>query len=361
MRRHGGSGRQGGEGLGVGRTGDAAFGEDGGDVARGSDVEGRMGGGNVGGDAHAVEMSDFGSGALFDGNVVAVGDGKIERGDRRGDVEGHVVFFGEHGDLVGADFVGGVAVGGDAVCAGDDGANFAGFEEVADHVVGDECERDAALVKLPGGEARALKIGAGFGDEDVEFFALVDGDANDAESGANAAGGESAGVALGHDVPVARHEFGAEAGDGFIGGALFEMDLLGFGDEGLADFGEVESLRWAWWQGGGEFGEAALHAFESPEKIDGGGASFGERVADLGEVGAQGFDGVCGRVEDAESDAHGGGDSDGGSAANDHFADGFGDFEIAGVGVGDFFGGEQALVKNDHAAVGPLDGLSYIH
>jgi len=53
--------------------------------------------------------------------------------------------------------------------------------------------------------------------------------------------------------------------------------------------------------------------------------------------------------------------ADGGRAANDHFADGFGDFAVIGVGVGDFFGGEKALVEHDHAAVGPLDGLRYVH
>ena len=54
------------------------------------------------------------------------------------------MFLGQNGDLVGADFVGGVAVGGDAVRAGDHGAYVAGLENVADHVVGDEREGDAA-------------------------------------------------------------------------------------------------------------------------------------------------------------------------------------------------------------------------
>src|SRR6266481_272199 len=126
--------------------GDAAFGEDGGDVARGGDIKGGMRGVDVGSDAHALEMGDFGGGALFDGDVLAVGDGKVEGGDGRGDVEGHVVFLGEDGDLVGADFVGGVAVGRDAVGAGDDGVDFSGLEKMADHVVRDERKGDATLV-----------------------------------------------------------------------------------------------------------------------------------------------------------------------------------------------------------------------
>ena len=95
-------------------------------------------------------------------------------GNRRGDVERHVVFFREHSDLIGADLVGGVAVGGDAVRAGDDRADFSGLQEVAHHVVGDERERDAAFVEFPGGEARALKIGTRFGNEDVKFLSLLE-------------------------------------------------------------------------------------------------------------------------------------------------------------------------------------------
>src|SRR5258708_3491811 len=127
-------------------TGDAAFSEDGGDVAGGGDVEGGVRGVNVRSNADALEMRDFGGGTLLDGNVISVREGEIERGDWRGDIEGHVVLFGEHGNLVGTDFVGGVAVGGDAVGARDDGADFSGLQEVSHHVVGDKCEGDAALV-----------------------------------------------------------------------------------------------------------------------------------------------------------------------------------------------------------------------
>src|SRR5207248_11671982 len=119
-----------------------SFGEDGCDIAGGRDVGGGMRGVDVGCDADALEMRDFGGRALFDGNMVAIGDGEIEGGNGRGNVKGDVVLLGENGHLVGADFVGGVAVGGDAIGAGDDGPNFSGLQEVADHVVGDERERD---------------------------------------------------------------------------------------------------------------------------------------------------------------------------------------------------------------------------
>src|SRR5258708_24380743 len=126
------------------RTGDAAFSEDGGEVAGGGDVEGGVRGVNVRSNADALEMRDFGGGTLLDGNVISVREGEIERGDWRGDIEGHVVLFGEHGNLVGTDFVGGVAVGGDAVGAREDGAGFSGLQGVAHPGLGVKCERDAA-------------------------------------------------------------------------------------------------------------------------------------------------------------------------------------------------------------------------
>src|SRR5208282_2576250 len=59
--------------------------------------------------------------------------------------------------------------------------------------------------------------------------------------------------------------------------------------------------------------------------------------------------------------AHSGGHSDGRGTADDHFFDGFGDFAVVGIGIGDFFGGEAALVQYDYASVGPSDGLGYVH
>ena len=50
---------------------------------------------------------------------------EVEGGPGGGDVEGDVVLFGEDGDAVGADLVGDVSVGGDAVGADDDGLDAA--------------------------------------------------------------------------------------------------------------------------------------------------------------------------------------------------------------------------------------------
>src|SRR2546428_10963127 len=147
---------KGAERIRVRSAGDTALCADGGDVPRRRDVECGMRRVDVGGDSNALEMCDLGGGALFNRNVLAVRDGKIESGNRGSDVEGNVVLFCQNRDLVGTDFVGRVAVPGDAIRAGDDGSDLSGLQKVPNHIVGDQRERDAGLVQFPSGEARAL-------------------------------------------------------------------------------------------------------------------------------------------------------------------------------------------------------------
>lgn len=208
----------------VGGASDAAFGKDRSDVARGSNVERRMRGMDVGRDADALEVSDFGSGTLLDGDMIAVRDGEIESGYGSGDVKRDVIFFGKNGDLICADLVGSVAVGSNAVGSCDDGADFAGLQKVAHHIVGDERKRDAALVKFPGSEPCALEIGTRFGNKDVEFLALFEGDADYTERGSDSARGERAGVALSHDLTDGGHEFRTKTANGFVSGFFFQVN-----------------------------------------------------------------------------------------------------------------------------------------
>ena len=71
---------------------------------------------------------------------------------KRGDVERNAVVAGEHRHRVGADLVGGVAVGRDAVRAGHDQVHLAALHHEAGHHVGDQPVRDAFLDELPRGE-----------------------------------------------------------------------------------------------------------------------------------------------------------------------------------------------------------------
>ena len=66
-------------------------------------------------------------------------------------------------------------------------------------------------------------------------------------------------------------------------------------------------------------------------------------------------------MKNAQRGSHGRGHADRRRASNDHVADGFGDFAVIGVGVADFFAGKEALVEHDDAAVGPFNGLGYVH
>ena len=120
-------------------------------------VKGRViGERSVRGDGCATVAGHFVLRSFLDGNVVAVGDGQVNGAGGSGDVEGDAVLMGEHGEGVGANLVGGVAVGGDAVGAGDDARDVALAHQHAGGGVGDERGRYAQLLKLPGGEARAL-------------------------------------------------------------------------------------------------------------------------------------------------------------------------------------------------------------
>src|SRR5690348_3584249 len=295
------------------------------------------------------------SGALHGRNFIAGGDRGIKRGDGRGDIKRDVMLVGENGHGIRANFVGGVAVRGDAVRANDDRADSATAQEMADHVVRDERERNSVLVQFPGGEAGALEIGTRLGNKNFERAAGFDGDADDAQGRADAAGGESAGVALSHDAATFRHELGAEFADGFVGGFAFAVNSKGLFDEFSADFFHRT--------GGGRFRAVRerikffAKAVDGPEKIDGSGASAGKRLANFLKFRAQFLERLRARMHDAEGDAHRGGHADGRSAADDHVLDGLREFAVIGIGVVDDLGGKAALIEEDNALVCPPDWL----
>src|SRR5438094_373821 len=112
--------------LAAHRLNDTALGDDGPNEPCWSDVECWIIDVDAVGSGLAAEaVGDFLAGALFDGNLVAAGDGEVESGRWRGDVEGNFMGGGEDGNGIGADFVRRVAVGGDAVGADNDGLHFA--------------------------------------------------------------------------------------------------------------------------------------------------------------------------------------------------------------------------------------------
>ena len=83
----------------------------------------------------AIGVGDLGGSSLLDGDVVSVFGGDVDGREGGGYVEGDAMLFGEDRYGVGADLVGGVAVGGDAVGSYDDGLDLALAHEGAGHVV----------------------------------------------------------------------------------------------------------------------------------------------------------------------------------------------------------------------------------
>ena len=123
-------------------------------------------------------MRHFALRTLFDWDLVACLQREVNRRDWRGHVEWHVVFLRQHRHPVGADLVRGVAVSGDAVGAHHYRPHLAGAQKMSDHVICDQRKRNAVLVQLPRGEARALQEWSCFGHEHFDFVACLDGHAN---------------------------------------------------------------------------------------------------------------------------------------------------------------------------------------
>lgn len=128
---------------------DAAFGDDGGDEFCGGDVECGVHHADVGvGAQDALETADFAGISFFDFDQVARGEVAVKGGVGRGDVKGDAVVAGQDRELIGADFVSGVAARGDAVGSGDDSLNQAAAHDAGGHVVGHEFDGDASQMQF---------------------------------------------------------------------------------------------------------------------------------------------------------------------------------------------------------------------
>ena len=158
------------QGFGVGGGCYAVFGDDGGDQVGGGDVEGGVEDIDVFGGGYFAQcrerlrwrrVAQWGFGA-------GLGRREIDAADGRGDEEGDFVVAGEDGDAERADFVGDIAIGGDAVGADDDGVDLALLHDSGGHAVADDGHGDTVLLKLEGGDPAALQQRAGFIGKDVE-------------------------------------------------------------------------------------------------------------------------------------------------------------------------------------------------
>lgn len=122
-------------------------------------------------DPRAFDIEYFDLRALLDADVLPRSRRHVDGRARSGDEELDAVVPGQHGERVSADFVGGVAVGGHAVCAHDHGGDvfraLSRAQERGGHGVGDESAGDAVVDELVPREPGALVVGPCFGVEDL--------------------------------------------------------------------------------------------------------------------------------------------------------------------------------------------------
>ena len=188
-------------------------------------------------------IGDFGGGALFDVDVGTCWGVHVDGGTWGADVEGDTVVFGEDGDAGGADFVGDIAVCGDAVTANEDGVDPAVFHDGGCHVVADECDVHAGGTEFVCGETCTLQEGACFVGIDFEVVAFLVAEVHDGGCGAVFGCGELSGVAVGEESHTGLYE-----GERVLTYFFADVDVLLFDAEGFitqecADFGDGFALR----------------------------------------------------------------------------------------------------------------------
>ncbi len=204
--------------------------------------------------------------------------------ERRGDVERDLVLVREDGHGVGADLVGSVAVGGDAIGADDDEIDVPGAHQRSGHALGDDRGVDAVAHQLPGGQPRALEKRSRLVGDDGNLLALLDGCANDAERRSVAGGRERAGVAVRQHPRAVRDDGGAEASHRAAAGDVLVVNRACLALETKGELvGRLPRLR--------TVGERLLHAIDRPEQVDSGRPRRRHHVADLLQL-----DGVLARA-----------------------------------------------------------------
>src|SRR3954451_3924802 len=158
----------------VGGGGDAPLGDDGGDVARGRDVESGVEDGHAFGcHPQSAQVRDLLWRPLLDWDVATAASAKIEGADRRGDEERHSRGMRRQRQRIGAHLVGGVAVAGDAIGAHHHAPDAPRPEQGSRGDVGKQGDGDAILQQLPRRQPRALQPGTGLVGEDRALLSAL--------------------------------------------------------------------------------------------------------------------------------------------------------------------------------------------
>ena len=205
-----------------------------------------------------------------------------------------------------------------------------------------------------------MQKGAGFVGEDVNTPALLDRRADDPQSGAVAAGGQGAGVAVSQNANGSCRGISAGRGEGIsqrqqrraecahslAGLNVFLVHRVGLVEDFFLNLAEHGA-------GGQQAGKESLHAVDGPEKIDRGGTGSRQPGANLVELGGKlprrgGFGAQC-----AQGDAVGGRDADGRRATHHHGDDDLGNLFIGGGENVALLQGEPGLIDETDTFRGP--------
>ena len=125
----------------------------------------------------------------------------------------------------GADFVGGVPVGGHPVAAHEAGLDPAVLHHHGGHVVADQRHVHPGPVELVAGEAGALEEGAGLAGKDPDAHSPLRRQQEGALGGAVAGGSQGPGVAVGEHAVALLQQAQAVLGDGPAFGDVVLVDL----------------------------------------------------------------------------------------------------------------------------------------
>ena len=301
----------------------APLGDDGRDQAGRGDVEGRVAGRNaLRRDEPPEDAHHLVGAALLDGDARAGGERRVEGAPGCRHVERDVVVAGQHGQPVGPDLVGHVAVRGDAVGPHHHAGDLPAGHEPAGHPVGEDGDGDAVPLELPGGEARPLEERAGLVGEDVLEPSRLPGGPHDPERGPVGRGGQRAGVAVGEHAGLGRQERRPQRPDAAAGGLVLVADGVGLGQHGR-----------------GRLADPPRHAPHRPFQVHRRGARPGQqlrrRAQPLRRGAAAGLD----------REAVGGGHPDGRRSPHRERADGVGDLLGGGEGEPGLLAGQEPLVE----------------
>ncbi len=138
-----------------------------------------------------------------------------------------MVFRGDR-QLIGADLVRGIAVGGDPVGADDHPLHRTGLHQMRRGGIGDQLGRDAVAHQLPHGQPRALLPRPGFAGIDMVDPAHRHASADHAQGRAETGGRQRTGIAVGQYAGVCANQRSAQLAHLAIGGQILVLDRLRF-------------------------------------------------------------------------------------------------------------------------------------